>query len=314
MTATDFHHEAFFYADPDEFLAGTVPFLRRGLEAGEPTRVAVGRGRADDLRAELGADAEGVRFIDMESLGRNPARIIPFWRHFVDRFGGRERPLRGIGEPIWPGRTPVEVDECQRHEALLNYAFWPGPAWRLLCPYDSAGLDDSVLEAAHKSHACVSGSAADGALAAGENLDPRACSPFAGILSPRPRGAATLAFDRESLRDARALVAAEASGVGLSPDRVFDFVAAVGELTANSIKYGGGKGILGVWRQQATLLAEVKDAGEIERPLTGRLRPSPSQEGGRGVWMANQLCDLVQIRSGGGGTTVRLHMWLDDRA
>ena len=29
--------------------------------------------------------------------------------------------------------------------------------------------------------------------------------------------------------------------------------------------------------------------------------------GGRGVWLANQLCDLVQIRSGAAGTVVRLH-------
>ena len=29
--------------------------------------------------------------------------------------------------------------------------------------------------------------------------------------------------------------------------------------------------------------------------------------GGRGLWIANQLCDLVQVRSGAAGTTVRLH-------
>ena len=43
-----------------------------------------------------------------------------------------------------------------------------------------------------------------------------------------------------------------------------------------------------------------------EGPLAGRLRPPPTQEGGRGLWLANQLCDLVQIRSRPGRTTVRL--------
>lgn len=314
MTQTGFHHEAFLYADADEFLAGAVPFLRRGLEAGEPALVAVGRSRADALRAELGDAGESVQFIDMEALGRNPARIIPLWRQFVDEHGGRDRPLRGIGEPVWPGRSAAEVDECQRHEALLNYAFWDGPAWRLLCPYDSAGLDDDVLSAAHESHACVSGSAGDPSEAAGEKLDPSSCRPFAGALPPRPGGAVALRFDRSGLHEARTGVAEKARQAGLSSDRVFDLVAAVGELTANSIMHGGGSGALSLWIEAGAMLVEVEDAGSIEAPLTGRLAPTATQPGGRGVWMANQLCDLVQIRSGRDGTTVRLHMELADGA
>ncbi len=311
---TEFHHEAFLYADADEFLAGTVPFIRDGLEAEEPALVAVGRSRADALRAELGTEGKRVRFVDMEALGRNPARIIPFWREFVDEYGGRNRPLRGIGEPVWPGRSPAEVDECQRHESLLNYAFWDGPAWRLLCPYDSVGLRDDVLGAAHESHACVSGSAADADRAAGENLDPFSCGPFAGALPPRPAGATALGFDRGGLHEARTLVADRARRAGLSSDRTFDLVAAVGELTANTVLHGGGCGTLSLWIEAGAMLVEVEDGGRIEAPLTGRLRPAPTQEGGRGVWMVNQLCDLVQIRSGRGRTTVRLHMELTDRA
>ena len=33
----DFRHEAFFYATPAEFVAGTAAFIRDGLEADEPT-------------------------------------------------------------------------------------------------------------------------------------------------------------------------------------------------------------------------------------------------------------------------------------
>jgi hypothetical protein len=36
--------------------------------------------------------------------------------------------------------------------------------------------------------------------------------------------------------------------------------------------------------------------------------PEPGELDGRGLWLANQLCDLVQIRSGAGGTRVRLQM------
>ena len=56
----------------------------------------------------------------MAVLGHNPARIIPAWRDFADAHAG---PIRGIGEPIWPGRGADELVECQLHESLLNVAF-----------------------------------------------------------------------------------------------------------------------------------------------------------------------------------------------
>ena len=62
------------------------------------------------------------------------------------------RPVRGIGEPVWPGRSDSELDECQRHEALLNVAFAYGPAWSLLCPYDLDELDPRQIQAARVSH------------------------------------------------------------------------------------------------------------------------------------------------------------------
>ena len=67
--------------------------------------------------------------------------------------GGR---ARGIGEPIWVERTPAELVECQRHEALLNLAFAGVPAWWLLCPFDTGALGADVLEEAERSHPFVS--------------------------------------------------------------------------------------------------------------------------------------------------------------
>ena len=43
--------------------------------------------------------------------------------------------------------------------------------------------------------------------------------------------------------------------------------------------------------------------------LTGRLMPPLDSEGGRGVYLVNQLCDLVQLRSSDAGTTVRVLTW-----
>ena len=54
----------------------------------------------------LGDAARGVQFADMHQIGRNPARNIPAWRDFVDRNVAAGRGVRGIGEPIWAGRSP----------------------------------------------------------------------------------------------------------------------------------------------------------------------------------------------------------------
>ena len=63
-----------------------------------------------------------------------------------------------------------------------------------------------------------------------------------------------------------------------------------------------------MWHDDHSLVCEVTDNGRIEQPLVGRQLPSDDSLGGRGLWMANQLCDLVQIRTFVSGNVVRLHM------
>jgi anti-sigma regulatory factor (Ser/Thr protein kinase) len=300
MEQPGFRHEALIYNGSDDFLFGTVSFLRQALAAGEPALVAVSRANTALLEAELGEDAVEVRFADMEELGRNPARIIPFWRDFVDEHEGRS--LHGIGEPVWPGREAEEIDECQRHEALLDVAFSASSAWSLLCPYDGGSLDDGVLERAAESH---SSPARDGAGKQGEH-SAAAETWFAGDLPSPPATVSPFEFERTSLAEVRRRVELAAKGAGLPSRRVTDLVVAASELAANSVAHGGGAGVLRAWQEADRLFLEVEDRGLIEEPLVGRVRPRPSQEGGRGLWLANQLCDLVQVRSGPAGTAVRL--------
>jgi hypothetical protein len=39
-------------------------------------------------------------------------------------------------------------------------------------------------------------------------------------------------------------------------------------------------------------------------------RPAPDASHGHGLWVVHQLCDLVELRTGASGTTIRLHMRL----
>jgi anti-sigma regulatory factor (Ser/Thr protein kinase) len=312
-SAGSFRHEALLYAGEAGFLDGTLPPIERALRRGEPVLVAVAWPRAQLLRDALGEPAQGVDFLDMHELGRNPARIIPAWQRFLDRHASVEKPLLGIGEPVWPGRSATEMGECRRHESLLNLAFGGGRAWRLLCPYDLEGLNASTIDAAGASHPFLAD--ADRSSPSARYCEaPGPRDAFAGVL-PEPAGAPEeIVFDREQLSAARHLVAACAASAGLSSARSEALVLAVSELASNSVLHGGGAGRLRVWQEGHALLCDVRDAGRIALPLAGRIEPRVDQLAGRGLWLANQLCDLVQIRSGEAGTIARLHMDLQRTA
>ncbi len=306
-----YRHEAFLWKGEDEFLAGTVPFVLDGLAGGQPVMVAVIQPRIDLLRDALRpTDADRVQFVDMAEVGHNPARIIPAWRGFIDEQGAGGRPVRGIGEPIWAGRRAAEVTECQVHEALLNLAVDPHtPLW-LLCPYDVEGLAPDVVTEAHRSHPAWSTARTTAAApcTAGRTTSRpssrRRCRPFAAAPdSCREFGSAALVAVRED-------VISHALGAGVPTERSADLALAVHEVAVNSIQHGSGRGVLRIWREAGALVCEIRDSGRITDPLIGRSMPAWDDESGRGLWMANQLCDLVQVRSGADGTTIRIHTWL----
>jgi anti-sigma regulatory factor (Ser/Thr protein kinase) len=301
-----FRHEALLYAGDDGFLEGTLPWIRDAVAAGEPILVVVSAARIARLRDELGAQAEDVTFADMAQVGTNPARIIPAWREFVDAHAGHGRRLRGIGEPIWPQRSPDELVECQRHEALLNLAFAGAEDFWLLCPYDVDALPPDVIEKAHRSHPTVVAGDETRRSDIYDAVDAVA-APFAEPLSEPPRDADELAFGSGTLAAVRRLVQRRARDAGLSEVSTSDLILAVNEVATNSIRHGGGAGVLRAWLTEDVLIFEVADAGAIADPLAGRERPSSGQSGGHGLWLCNQVCDLVQLRTFTGGSVVRLH-------
>ncbi|HWC10356.1 MAG TPA: sensor histidine kinase [Acidimicrobiales bacterium] len=302
-----FEHEALFYAGTEGFVAQTVPFVREGLAGGEPVLVVVPRPRLRALQDGLGDDARRVTFADMAEVGTNPARIIPAWQDFLAANGSGRRPVRGIGEPIWAGRTPAELVECQRHESLLNVAFAGSGSWRLLCPYDVSALDASVIEEARRSHPLVSAGGQRSSSPVVRDVDAMA-RPFDVPLPDAPVGADALPFEHGDLASVRGFAAEIARRGGIGGGRLDDFVLAVHEVATNSVRHAGGSGTVKGWWEGDAAVCEVTDAGRIDEPLVGRERPGLRRTGGRGVWLANQLCDLVQIRTFPTGNVVRLHM------
>jgi anti-sigma regulatory factor (Ser/Thr protein kinase) len=302
-----FRHEALLYAGHAEFVERTSRFIRDGAAAGEPVLVVVSAPKIDMLRDELGDAAQSVLFADMDSVGDNPARIIPAWRTFVSDHVDGDVALRGIGEPISDSRAPDVLVECQRHEHLLNLAFAGSPGWWLLCPYDVETLSDDVIAEARRSHPYTSehGGSGESVEYLGDDFGAK---PFNGELSDPPPDAATAAFTGPTLGTLRRFVTEHAVRCGLGRALTPDLLVAVNELATNSVVHGGGSGTCSLWGEPAAVVCEVQDGGSFDRPLAGREQPLADLESGRGLWLANQLCDLVQIRSHPSGTTVRLHL------
>lgn len=301
-----FEHRALLYGGDSGFIDGTAPFIRDALEADEPTLVMVPSERIGLLREELGADSDAVEFADMREVGSNPARIIPAWRAFVARAAAPGNALRGIGEPVWAGRSDAELSECQRHEALLNLAFAADGPFRLLCPYDLETLDDAVIERAFESHPQMVDAEHEHDSDAYAGLT-RVAAPFAEPLPEAPADATEMRFDVGTLHDVRALVSSRAADAGITGNSLEGLIVGTTEIAANSVRHGGGSGRLRVWSDPATFVCEVRDRGRLDAPLAGREPPASGQIGGYGLWLANQLCDLMQVRAVDDGTVIRIH-------
>ena len=301
--ADGFTHVALSYRSQAEYLLAVTEFVQAALVRSDAVLVVVPGARAGALRQALAADWERIEFADMADAGRNPGRVIAAVSEFADHHPGTR--ISAVGEPCWQQRPEPELAEAAKHEALSNLAF-AGMPMTALCPYDAAALPSEVLAAAGQTHPFVA--SGGGRHANSAYLGDGQIPAFARqSLPPPPAGARIVDFHND-LRQVRAVVTREATLAGLAPDRVADLVIAVNELAANTLRHTTGSGTLLVWLTAAEIVCEVRDSGWITDPLAGRCRRAGDAGGGHGLWMVNEVCDLVQTRTGPQGTGTRLHM------
>jgi len=115
---------------------------------------------------------------------------------------------------------------------------------------------------------------------------------------------------RSDLSQVRALVLHHAREAGLTEGRANDLVLAVSEVAANTLRHTQSSGTLAMWHDEDEVVCEIHDEGTIADPLVGSRRPAPDANGGHGLWIVRQVCDLVELTSNATGTTVRMHMAL----
>ena len=122
-----------------------------------------------------------------------------------------------------------------------------------------------------------------------------------------PPGAMSYRYTTD-LAAVRAVVYRYAIAAGLPESRAIDLVLAVSEVAANTVRHAKSPGSLKIWYDTEQIVCQIQDEGVITDPLAGRRRPSLEAHGGHGLWIVNQVCDQVEMRSDETGTTIRLHM------
>ncbi|MFF1439102.1 anti-sigma factor RsbA family regulatory protein [Streptomyces sp. NPDC058295] len=302
-SGTGYRHELYPYCGRGEFIEGTLGFIQEALDAGEAVVVAVPQDKVSLLRAQITDDA-AVRYVDTTLTAHHPGRLIGAWQEWIKEYVSQGRPVRGIGESPWEEvRSPAEAQELRYHEWLLNKAFADSPAWWLLCPYDVAG-EKAALEEMTRCHPEIR---TGGRSMPSTDYDPQAPFVFVPLTDPCDPYE-EFVYAGGDLPALREKIGRCAERHGLGGRRLRELHLAATEVAANSIRHGGGHGVLRTWSENHRLVCEFRDAGYIDNPLTGRSRPDGTQIGGRGLWLAHQLCDLVEIRSAPDtGTTIRLH-------
>jgi anti-sigma regulatory factor (Ser/Thr protein kinase) len=297
-------HEALFYTGEDDYLLCVQSFVDDAVAAGEPVLIAVPGHRLELLRPGFGSRTD-VRLVDMARAGRNPSWIIPgVLDAFVSEHPGTR--VRIVGEPIWPGRSALAYPRCVQGEALINVALAKHPA-TILCPYDAGRLDSDTIADAASTHPVL---VRDGErrVSAGYGSPEAVVDAFNRPFPDPPPAHSTLIFEASGLSGMRALVAALASQAGLDPDQISDLQIATNEIATNAVTHADGPAVLRVWAEPDGMVCEVIGSSVLTDRLAGLIPPPPTTDRGRGLLLANFLCDLVEVHTDDRSTTVRLHM------
>ena len=296
-------HDALFYGSDDEFVATLTPFLCDGLAQGQAAVAAITRSNIALLRDALGTDADAVSFIDRDEWYQRPAATIAGWQRLLAEATGRGHAhVRIVGEV---GFGPSDRHPTwTRYESALNGVFADAPAW-IVCPYDTRALPPAVLEDARRTHPAVTDPVrrdSDHYLVP-EELLRTVWEPLPPVAGP-PMIEIVLEEDVAAVRHAVGRAATAYGWQGF--DRLDDLLLAVSEVVTNSLRHGRGRRELRAWMAHQTMICEVTDEGPgLVDPLIGYRPPGDSPLGGRGLWIAQQVCDWLAIDSRDGTTRVR---------
>ncbi len=211
--------------------------------------------------------------------------------------------FRLVGEPLWPADA-AHTREWQRYESVLNAVLAPYPV-SLMCLYDATQLEASILETSRRTHptACLNGERVPNP----DFLRPdEFLVQWRHDLPPAPPTAVNIP-QVPDVATARRFLMESAVEAGVGIEAALDLTVAANEIITNSFLYAT-RPALSSWTEEGRFVCQIEDRGKgLTDPIASYRPPSDVGQHGRGLWMARQLVDLLQIDGGASGTTVRLH-------
>jgi anti-sigma regulatory factor (Ser/Thr protein kinase) len=293
-------HEAMAYSSASDLVAGLAPRVGHAIQAGDLVTAVLEEEACRRLRSTLGAAADDVDFHDPRDV------------HNVPGFTTAARWARSGRRVATPGARALIVGQQLTDLPGCGPEYWArvclgvevatvGLPLTVLCPFPDLVADWDRVRATHPLLGMPGGSE--------PNPDRR---PPHDVLREHPAPplpdlgppAAELEFRAKDLGTLRHLAAETACRGGIGPDRVDDVVLAVNEIASNSVEHGPGSGRLRLWTDTGVLV-EIADAGRLTEQFPGMTLPPATGSRGRGLWMASELCDVMEVWNES-GTVVRL--------
>lgn len=283
-------HRAVPYRDPEHHAEVLAPPICDALERDQRALVVVEPQCRSELERSLGPDA-GVEFRSPERVHTAPPfTVAGRWSRAVrDALAEGADGVCTVGQSVQlPGTDP---SYWTRLDLALTHALGGLPV-TLLCSFTDVDdarevngwlHDELLVEGAP----VPSGSRRDDRELLAENPQ----SPPAELGEPLLQ----LPVDLAGLGSMRRLVEREARLSGLGPHRVEDLVLAVNELVTNGIEHGSGTPLLRAWRTPQGLVTEMADPDACRLAFPGLAAPSVVGARGRGLWLASELTDVLQV-------------------
>jgi anti-sigma regulatory factor (Ser/Thr protein kinase) len=294
-------HEAVPYSSAAHLVERLAPRVAAAVSVGDPVVAVLDEPTCARLRHALGSDSAEVDFQDPFEVHRVPAFTVAV------RWARTSRRITNPGGRALVVNQQMDLDRGPHHWARLDIGLnvaTAGLPITVLCPVDHGVADLPTVEATHPLVDTANGPEPSKRYRQPEESVVDYPPPPPPDLGPP---VAELPFGQDDLIDLRHLVLRVAETAGLDADRGADLVLAVNELASNSVEHGAGRGRLRMWGGP-DVVAEVADHGRMSVPFPGMTIPPPDGARGRGLWLATELADTLEMWSEPGNTVIRVQM------
>lgn len=296
-----FQHDAVMYGTPGELAAAVAPFIRDALRQSESVSVISTEENNDAIADALDDAAGQVAFRENGDFYDTPARTIASANELREELLASGAPrVRFVGEVPFGAEQEERLDWL-RYEAILNKVFASAPQW-CVCFYNQRRLPPWLVAGAYRTHPTLL--ARGGARARSPWFeDPALVSRDLAPPPPSAEGAPLLEMrvTAEELSAARRAVADIARDASASDERALELTVGLNEIMTNAIEHGSDRASVRCWHAEHEVVCEVVDEGPgFDDPFAGYCPPAPSQGGGRGLWLARQTFDRVELERGPG--------------